>query len=121
MASTPIVISDYTLKKTRQRHPEISVQDYRAIPIIVADGVFIVGNKPNAVQLIGSVASDSGEQTYSLVIKAAGTGELFVSTLHRLKFKEAKRLYNRALDRGTLLRDHKTEMARHLWRRAMNS
>lgn len=52
------------------------------------------------------------------VLKATRSGEVFLTTLHQIRWPELRRFYRKARRSGTLARDVENELARRLLHRA---
>ena len=115
---TIVWLSDYTLTKTKYRHPEIDFADYCKIPEILASGFAMPGKIKRTVELCHIDTGSSDFKLWRIVLKSTSRNEVFVTLFHRLDMKEARRLYRRAHKKGTLLRDHKNGLARRTLHRA---
>lgn len=113
-----ILLSDYTLTKTRYRHKEIGFRDYKLLPEILANGFVMPGNKKKSVEVCYIDTSMQIFRLWRVCLKGVLPFEVYVTMFHRLHMKEARRLYRRAWRRGTLLRDHKNQLAQRLLRYA---
>ena len=111
-AGTTVWLSDYTLTKIKYRHPEINFADYRKMPEILTSGFVVSGKKKRTAELCHIDTGSSKFKLWRVILKSTGRDEVFVTLFHRLDMKEARRLYRRAHKKGTLLRDHKNELAR---------
>jgi hypothetical protein len=117
-AGTIVWLSDYTLTKTKYRHPEIDFADYRKIPEILSSGFAVAGKKKRTIELCHIDTGSSDFKLWRVILKTTSRNEVFVTLFHRLDMKEARRLYRRARKKGALLRDHKNELARRTLHRA---
>lgn len=117
-AGTIVWLSDYTLTKTKFRHPEIDFTDYCMMPEILFSGFATPGKKKRSVELCHVDTDSRGFKLWRVILKGTRRNEVFVTLFHRLDMKEARRLYRRAHKKGTLLRDHNNGLARRTLRRA---
>ena len=113
-AGTIVWLSNYTLTKTKFKHPEINFADYRKMPEILSSGFAASGNKKRTVEICHVDTSSPGFTLWRVCLKSTHRDEVFVTLFHRLHMKEARRLYRRTVKKGSLLREHKNELARRL-------
>ena len=119
---TVVLLSDYTLTKTRYKHPEIIYSDYQKLPEILACGFVTLGKRKRTIELCHIDTSNTYNfKLWRVCLKATRKNEVFVTLFHRLDMKEARRLHRRAQKQNTLLRDHLNELARRMLRRASHS
>jgi hypothetical protein len=98
-ASTrPVLLSWETVVKQKQRHPDISFDEYRIVPNVVRCGM-AAQERPNELVFC---YDHSPEHRYRLMIKVTFPGELFVTSFHRTKPRQTRAI----LARATLLRRH---------------
>jgi len=105
---TKVWLSNYNLTKIGFQHPEIIFSDYRRLPSIFASGFVVRGDTRTAE--IFSIE----EKPMKVVLKATKRDEVFVTTFHRIKWPEVRRLYRRARRKQSLIRDVNAELARLL-------
>lgn len=110
-AGALILLSDFTLTKTKYRHPEIDFRDYKMLSTILSNGFVTPGNKARSVEVCYLDTTPPAFRLWRVSLKATRLYEVYVTMFHRLNKKEARRLYRRARRRRTLLRDHKGQLA----------
>ena len=101
---TEIWFSDYTLIKLRGKHGDINFAHYRHMPSIQLSGFLAHGRHSNLAELWWANLSNEERAAFFVVLKATGKQEVFVSTFHRISFKEARRLWRRATEDSRLVR-----------------
>lgn len=112
---TPIWLSDYSWTKIKIKHPEIGFREYVKLPLFLSDGFVVRGGRRRPCLEIYYFDPSEGALTAAkLVLKATSKGEVYVSTLFKLDRLEVRRLYRRAVENGTLVRDLKNELTRQL-------
>lgn len=111
---TVVWLSDYTLTKISFTHPEIDFRDYTRLPDILSKGFMTRGNRPRSVEICYVDTHGTRYRYWRVCLKATSRGEIFVSTIHRSGVDDFRRLYRRAARRNSLIKDHKSELARHL-------
>ncbi len=99
-----IWFSDYTLRKLRLRHGEITFQHYRYMPQLLLHGFLSRSIKPKHLELWWLDARDADPTALIAVLKATAKGEIFVATFHPVHRKEARRLARKAAKEGRLIR-----------------
>jgi len=119
--SSPVFLSDYTLTKTRFRHPDIDYQDYCHLPTILSRGYVVRGRSPLAAEIVHVETRGNNVRGWDLVLKKTAKKELFVTMFHRTNLVDARRLYRRASRNNWLVRDVKDEMTRHLLGRVIRA
>ena len=103
---TVVWLSDYNLTK-------IGFEHFRKLPRILADGVVVRGRHRTA-----EIFAVNLDAPMKAVLKATRSGEVFLTTLHRIRCSEVRRLYRKAKRSGALVRDVENDLARRLLHRA---
>jgi hypothetical protein len=96
--------SDYTLFKLKSSHGEINYSHYKHMPAIQLHGFLARGRHSNLIDLWWADLSNDEKAAYFVVLKATSSNEVYVSTFHRISFKETRRLWRRATEQGRLVR-----------------
>ena len=93
-----VVISDATMTKQRDHHPELTVTEYQLLPDMIENGLVIQQVSQRLMFL------RSGNRIYRAIVKSTKDGnQLFIVSFHRT---DAKRL-NRDKKKGQILREEK--------------
>ncbi len=103
-AGARILFSDYTLIKLLDKHGEINFSHYRHLPTLLLKGFMAIGRRHGLLELWWIEASSKDQSAYQLVLKATKSGDIYVSTFHRIHLREARRLAKRAARLNKLVR-----------------
>ena len=85
------VISQETMEKQRRRHPELTLGDYRSLPVMGADPTVII-----QVADVKTVIIRRDERTYIAAAKTTRTGEaVFITSFRRTDEADVRALLRR--------------------------
>ncbi|MDF1734743.1 MAG: hypothetical protein P1U37_05615 [Minwuia sp.] len=112
-----ILLSDYSLTKIHLKHPDITFEDYRIIPVILMESAIIIRRKKNRntaeLSLPPIEESLKSRYGYRLCLKPAEEG-VFVTAFHRLTMQEARRHIRNGLKTDRLVREDSQGLAKQL-------
>ncbi|MCA0303487.1 MAG: minor capsid protein [Proteobacteria bacterium] len=76
-------LSSDTLAKQSLNHPELTLEDYRQLPMVIGEGIVVADETDASIRILGLL---DGDRPVIAVVKRTGTGRaLFVVTFYRLK------------------------------------
>lgn len=78
-------LSSATMVKQAERHPELTLSEYRQLPDLIRDGLAVPDAEEGVIALFGILRDPDGQsRLYRTVVKRTGDGEaLFLLTFHR--------------------------------------
>jgi hypothetical protein len=114
LPGTRILLSDYNLTKIRIKHQDIGFRELCQLPLILAQGFVIRGERRRSIESCYFNPAGTYLVAAKVALKATHAGEVYLTTFHRLSVPELRRMHRRAVKRGALIRDLKSELARQL-------
>lgn len=96
-SSQTVLLSDDTLSKQVQQHPEIRLSEYALLPNVVESAQLVVKSGDERLLFVRK-----GKEIYRAVVKAAAEGrELYLVSYHKVNERTAKQARNR----GEIIKD----------------
>ena len=86
------------MAKQAERHPEVTLREYRQLPVLIGEGLVVSDDAGSAVTIFGLLRDDEGRlRLYRTVVKRTSIGQaLFLVTFHRAQARQLRLALRRA-------------------------
>ena len=91
--TTTVVLSDISLAKNLKNHPDLLVEDYLRLDVIIGKGHFVIQDSDRTVAIVLE-----NKTLYHYSLKSTQTGEaLFLTSFRKTSFQDVNRLRKKAV------------------------